>query len=148
MKRHWDCCGEKEGCSFGSHPGRIVGCVIGGIFTAVALGFLFGWLVMLLWNWLMPLLFGIKVITYWQAFGIVLLSKLLFGSIHHGGKKHHGCWSHHHINKCKSDEDWMPAGDYRNWKHYHKYWKERGKEDFESYLRNIDTKREPNEPLD
>jgi len=35
-------------------------------------------LVMWLWNWLMPLLFGLPVITYWQAGGLLLLTNLLF----------------------------------------------------------------------
>ena len=37
--------------------------------------------VMLLWNWLMPILFGVKTISYWQALGILGLSKLLFGGL-------------------------------------------------------------------
>jgi hypothetical protein len=35
--------------------------------------------VMQLWNWLMPALFGLRLITYWQAMGILVLSKVLFG---------------------------------------------------------------------
>jgi predicted membrane chloride channel (bestrophin family) len=40
---------------------------------------LIGYVVMLLWNWLMPTLFGLHVISFWQAIGILILSKLLFG---------------------------------------------------------------------
>jgi hypothetical protein len=40
---------------------------------------LFGWIVMLLWNSLMPALFGLKTITYWQAWGLVILGRILFG---------------------------------------------------------------------
>lgn len=47
---------------------------------AVLLAFLFGFFVMLLWNWLMPAIFGLPAITYWQAWGLVLLSHLLFKS--------------------------------------------------------------------
>ena len=39
----------------------------------------FGFVVMGLWNWLMPALFGLKLIGYWQAVGLIILSKLLFG---------------------------------------------------------------------
>jgi hypothetical protein len=39
-----------------------------------------GIVVMLLWNWLLPAIFGIKTITFLQAMGIVLLARLLFGS--------------------------------------------------------------------
>jgi hypothetical protein len=33
---------------------------------------------MLLWNWLMPGLFGLAKIPYWQGWGLLLLSQLLF----------------------------------------------------------------------
>jgi hypothetical protein len=35
--------------------------------------------VMSLWNWLMPSLFGLRVITFWQALGLLVLSKILLG---------------------------------------------------------------------
>jgi hypothetical protein len=41
---------------------------------------LFGELVMHLWNWLLPALFGWRSITFWQALGLVLLCRILFGS--------------------------------------------------------------------
>jgi hypothetical protein len=34
---------------------------------------------MWLWNWLMPFLFGVPVITFWQALGISFLCGILFG---------------------------------------------------------------------
>jgi hypothetical protein len=34
-------------------------------------------LVMTLWNWLMPAIFGLITLTFWQAAGLLLLSKLL-----------------------------------------------------------------------
>jgi hypothetical protein len=40
-----------------------------------------GFVVMGLWNWLMPALFGLKLIGYWQAMGLLLLSKILFGGM-------------------------------------------------------------------
>ena len=49
--------------------------------------FTFG--LMLLWNWLMPLIFGLMVITFWQALGLLVLAKLLFGSGHHPHKSWH-----------------------------------------------------------
>ncbi len=33
-----------------------------------------------LWNWLMPELFGLKIVTFWQAWGLVWLTSLLFKS--------------------------------------------------------------------
>jgi len=46
---------------------------------------LFGELVKYLWNWLLPPLFGLHMITFWQALGLLLLSRILFGSWGHGG---------------------------------------------------------------
>ena len=40
---------------------------------------LVSFIVMWLWNWLTPALFGWHVITFWQALGILVLSKILFG---------------------------------------------------------------------
>ena len=39
----------------------------------------FSFVVMRLWNWLMPALFGWHLINFWQAIGILVLSKILFG---------------------------------------------------------------------
>lgn len=55
--------------------------------------FLFGSVVMLLWNALLPAVLGVTTITFWQALGILVLSKILFGGFsghrgHH--KSHHG----------------------------------------------------------
>jgi hypothetical protein len=46
---------------------------------------LFGFVVMSLWNWLMPALFGLKTIGYWQALGLFLLCKILFGGFRRSG---------------------------------------------------------------
>ena len=39
---------------------------------------LFGGPLMVLWNWLMPTLFGLTEITFWQACGLQLLATILF----------------------------------------------------------------------
>lgn len=53
----------------------------------------FGFIVMSLWNWLMPALFGWKVVSFWQAVGLVMLSKILFGGFRGGpGRGRH--WRH------------------------------------------------------
>lgn len=61
--------------------------VIGFIILGAGLLFLLGWVVMLLWNWLMPEIFGLKTLTYWQAWGVLALSCILFGRIGGGGGK-------------------------------------------------------------
>jgi hypothetical protein len=72
--------------------------VICGILIGTAIALLLSWVTMLLWNWLMPYIFGLPVLTFWQSLGVLLLSKLIFGfgnDGHHGGPrrwKHHGDW--------------------------------------------------------
>ena len=47
--------------------------------------FIGGELVMHLWNWLLPMLFGWRQITFWQALGLLLLCRILFGG--HGWRR-------------------------------------------------------------
>jgi hypothetical protein len=47
-----------------------------------------GEVVMHLWNWLLPMLFGVRTIDFWQALGVLILSRILFGRWGHG--RHHG----------------------------------------------------------
>lgn len=54
----------------------------GVLFVPIFIGglFLFTLFVMLLWNAVLPAVIpAIKVISYWQAMGILVLSKMLFG---------------------------------------------------------------------
>lgn len=53
-------------------------------FIFIAAILVFGFLVMGLWNALLPAVLGVKAITFFQALGILLLSKILFGGI--GGR--------------------------------------------------------------
>jgi Ca2+/H+ antiporter, TMEM165/GDT1 family len=53
--------------------------------AVVLFTWLFGELVMHLWNWLLPPIFGLHMITFWQALGLLLLSRILFGSWGAGG---------------------------------------------------------------
>lgn len=60
-----------------------------------------GSLVMVLWNWLMPCLFALPTITFWQAVGLLLLCKVLFGGFGGGHHGHHGHHGHCHSNKLR-----------------------------------------------
>ena len=44
-----------------------------------------GLVVRLLWNWLLPPLFGWPQITFWQALGLLALCRILFGGLGAGG---------------------------------------------------------------
>src|SRR6266576_1854239 len=46
---------------------------------AIVAASIVGFVVMSLWNWLGAAVFGLRTITFWQALGILILSKLLFG---------------------------------------------------------------------
>src|SRR3974377_1034558 len=43
--------------------------------------FVFGELILHLWNWLMPALFHLPAITFWQGLGLLVLSWLFFGGL-------------------------------------------------------------------
>lgn len=55
-----------------------IGTVFVGILIAAATAFILGLLVMWMWNWLMPILFGLETINYIQGWGIMFLCGLLF----------------------------------------------------------------------
>ncbi|MBN1520880.1 MAG: hypothetical protein JW923_12430 [Spirochaetales bacterium] len=56
---------------------RVIAAGLGGMLLVGALALLFGWVVMLLWNWLMPEIFKLPTISYWQAWGLVVLAHIL-----------------------------------------------------------------------
>lgn len=55
------------------------------IVAMVAFAFIGGEVVKLLWNWLLPPLFGWRLLNFWQALGLLALSRILFGGLGHGG---------------------------------------------------------------
>ncbi len=52
------------------------------VLFAVLGGGIFSFVVMWLWNRLMPALFGLHVLSFWQALGLLILSKILFSGFH------------------------------------------------------------------
>ena len=62
------------------------------IFLIAAALLLFTAIVMGLWNAILPAVLGVKTITYLQAMGILVLSKILFGGF--GGKRGGGPGRH------------------------------------------------------
>ena len=48
------------------------------LFATLALGAI-SFIVMTLWNALLPSIFAVKAISFWQALGLLVLSKILFG---------------------------------------------------------------------
>ena len=72
--------------------GHRVARVLKVLLFAVLAAAVLGAVVMLLWNWLLPALFGWPSITFWQALALLALSRILFGRI--GGRGGSGPWRH------------------------------------------------------
>jgi uncharacterized membrane protein YraQ (UPF0718 family) len=119
---------------------KIISMVLAGIAFAVLFALVFGFVVQYLWNYLMPELFGVKTITYWQAFAFVILIKLLFGAWgsyrgrrhHRGNKLWHG-WRHGDWN-----DEWCSGIPHEKWRYYKDFWKEEGKSAFEEYIKKAE----------
>jgi hypothetical protein len=60
--------------------------------------------VLLLWNALLPPIFGIAAINFWQALGLLALCRILFGSFGGFGGKH---WMGAHFHHNPIREKWM-----------------------------------------
>jgi hypothetical protein len=60
---------------------------IAGIALFVFIG---GESVKLLWNWLLPSLFGWRQITFWEGMGLLALCRILFGGFGRHGGAHNG----------------------------------------------------------
>jgi hypothetical protein len=90
---------------------KVIFMIIAGLFFAA----LFAGVVMYLWNWLMPDLFGLNMIGYWQAIGIIILSRILFGSWsgNSGMKKCKHCAQHN--EQSKGDKYSMKARFMEKW---------------------------------
>ena len=89
----------------------------------------FGALVMLLWNALMPQIFGLTTIGYWQALGISLLGRLLIG----GGLG--GCGKQ---EKAKHKKHWRSCGPMHNRPYdeaYEQWWEKEGEQQFEDFMK-------------
>ena len=96
------------------HPAKILG--IGAmvvLFVGIA-----GGVVMFLWNAIIPDVTGWKPLTYWQAVGLLVLFKILFGGMGRGSKRHrrrHSRWNDmrnkwkemNPVEKMEMKEKWM-----------------------------------------
>lgn len=67
-----------------------------GLFALAAISLI----VMLLWNWLMPAIFGLTAISFCQALGLFVLGRILLGSFGLG-RHGHGRFGHkgNHLHK-------------------------------------------------
>jgi hypothetical protein len=120
---------------------KVSGMVFIGIVTAIAFAFVFGYVVELLWNWLMPEIFGLKTITYWQGFGIVILCKIIFGGFGQFHKHHHGRHFDEHHRPWRKFKQYKRNGcwSHSEWSYFEKFWDEEGKTAFENYIKRMES---------
>lgn len=107
------------------------------IIAAIVFLLLFGYGFMLLWNWLMPEVFGLPILSYWKAVGILVMAKLLFGNFGGKGYKKHSnkprkSFRERMSNSCNTN--------FSKWQFYDEFWKEEGEKAFKDYI-----ERQPNE---
>ena len=71
------------------------------LLAMIGFTFLFGWIVMQLWNWLLPPLFGWPALSYWQALALLVLCRILFGRVApRGFNRQH--WRHRMRERCQN----------------------------------------------
>ena len=107
-------------------PLEIAGWILLGILAITGIAILFGFIVMWLWNWLMPEIFGLTTITYWQAVGLFILAKFIFGGFS-GNSDSSNC-------DPKTKKESTSKKDFSKWKMYDTYWKEEGEEAYSEYI--------------
>lgn len=112
MRHHWHGRGKRH---------WVVKGIMFLVFGTLA-AFLFGYIAMSLWNWLMPTVFGLKTLNYWQAFGLLILSWIFFGRfrvMHHG---HGHRWRHRLAERwmemTPEEREAMKQGLHGGWHHH------------------------------
>lgn len=67
--------------------GTILAAILGGLGLVAVIILLTTLPVWLLWNWLMPEIFGLPALTFWQALGVNLLANMLTRGQYSGSSK-------------------------------------------------------------
>jgi hypothetical protein len=108
---------------------------------ACFLALIFGLLVKWLWGVTLTPLFNIPQPTYWQAVGLIILAKLLFGGIghHHKDPDHflrQKKWHQRFDGDVGEGRGFFDpiASHMRHGKYYREFWEKEGKKAFEDYL--------------
>ena len=120
---------------------RIIGWIMTGLVLACFFALIFGLLVKWLWGVTLTPLFHLPQPTYWQAVGLILLGKLLFGGIgHHHKEPDHSFrfpkWHDRfggYSGKSDSSSD-RNTSDIEQGKYYQDFWENEGKKAFADYL--------------
>lgn len=110
---------------------RILLYIVGGVALAVVVGLVLGVLVQLLWNYTIAVIFDLSPITYWQAFALFILAKLLFGfgSGAQGGDQKKKKKREQEQAAAPDDDAALPDDE-----SFRKYWQEEGRAAYEAFL--------------
>jgi hypothetical protein len=119
---------------------RVFGWAISGIVIACFLALIFGLLVKWLWAVTLTPLFNLPQLTYWQAVGLIILAKLIFGGIGHNKdntrfarhKKWHDRFNGHYDNQRSPFNRFLFGAAHG--KYYKEFWEKEGKQAFADYL--------------
>ncbi len=91
-------------------PVKIVLGLTAGVLIASIFALLFGKLVQLLWNGTVSDIFQLSDISYWQAVGLLLLSRILVGGMGHGHGGHERHMKFHDKMRNKMSSKWCKDG--------------------------------------
>ncbi|MCE5236425.1 MAG: hypothetical protein ABFC62_08275 [Clostridiaceae bacterium] len=110
---------------------KTAGTIVLGLGAVVLMGFLLGFLIQNLWNWLMPELFSVSRITYWQGIGLFFLARFLIGGFGTEGKNKAPDKRGRHASSKAPDE---ADADCRGWMRYDEWWESEGEKAFYAYV--------------
>lgn len=68
-------------------------------------------IVSLLWNWIIPSISTLTAITYWQAMGLFVLCRILFGGFRFGFRKHRHAFHEHFKHHAPFKDKFMEMTD-------------------------------------
>jgi hypothetical protein len=116
---------------------RIAAITLGGLALAGVMAVILGWVVQWLWNHTLAEWFKWPLISYWQAVGLFILGKLLFGHppVHGHPARHMHDHMRGHWEKCRGGSwkrEWLEAPE-----HFHAFWEAEGKAAFEAYMTKV-----------
>lgn len=131
--------------NIGAKASHIFGMFLVGIGFSLLFALVFGLLVMWLWNWLIPGIFGggVGEIGYFEAFGLVILARLLFGG-----------FGPHHPDRWRKDSRYSfehpgpghffegNEKPFKKWHQYRDFWQDEGKTAFDTYIERLEKEKE------
>ena len=132
-------CKEKMACK---SPGVIAAMVILGILAITGLAILFGFVIMWLWNALMPEIFGLPSISYFQAVGLFILFRILLSTGGSGKKNRSDYFSKRPSKRELKYRSKSKLIDhcynyFSDWEHYDSFWKDEGEQAYKDYVEKL-----------